>query len=306
MIRNFRNIASAILLSLCLGLLVSCQSSGISDDSVPSPTSDSESISADQQLLYQSSNVAVALIDDTNKNSHTIFEWATLTEEEAYTKNTVVITGTASNVRQAVVSYEYMDTSVSDNITIFDIQVSDVLACRSGSLEQGDLVTVGIGYNTDQYEEDLALIQEGESYLMFCYVAADQEDDPLELAEYVDYWICAPKDLFLEKVGDFYLSIDDFFSDVSGSLALVDDLHLTEEQIDALSEISADDVDAATAYIEKEFTDEPEALADALLVLKKRTEVNPGALWSLVNRSHLIECGKLEEYVRNTALAYAN
>ncbi len=44
--------------------------------------------------------------------------------------------------------------------------------------------------------------------------------------------------------------------------------------------------------------------ADALYVLKTRTMDNSTELWNLANRSYLISCDKLEEYVRDTALAY--
>lgn len=276
----------------CLVFLTACQSTTISE--IPP--------------LYKSTNVEVSLIDDTNTIKYANYEWSALTDEIAYTKNTVILSGVASNIRQATVAYEFMDTNVSDSITIFDIKVSDVLSCRSGSFQYDDLVTVGVGYNMNKYGEGLPIIEDGKSYLIFCYVAADKENDVLELAEYVDCWISAPKDLFLEKIGDYYLSID-YFSNVPEALNLVDCLTLTEEQITSLSSIAVDDTDAICAYIDeevmlgsKEF--DLKDVASALFVLKTRTIKNSSELWNLANRSYLISCIELEEYVRNTAFAY--
>ena len=283
-----------VFLACCSVLSTACQPSMVSDGS----------------SIYKSANVEVCLANNADAINYTYYEWANITDEKAYTKNTVIIAGVAANVREATVNYEYMDTDVSDSITIFDIEVSDVLACRSGNFKSGDIVTVGVGYNMDKYGEGLPIIAEGSPYLMFCYVAADKENDVLELAEYVDCWISAPKDLFLERVGDFYLSTD-FFSNVSEAHNLADYLNLTEKQIASLSTIAVDDTDAVDAYIDEkimigsEKTDMTE-FADALFVLKTRTMEKSTELWNLVNRSYLISCDELEKYIQDTALAYGD
>ena len=289
---KLKTIVITVLFALCSLLSTGCQSSLISDST----------------SLYQSPNVEVTIVDNADQIKYTHYEWATFTEDMAYTKNTVIITGVATNVRQANVNYEYMDTDVSDSITIFDVDVSEVLACRSGSIQEGDVITIGVGYNMDKYGEGLPIITEGASYLMFCYVAEDQENDVLELAEYVDCWISAPKDLFLERVGDFYLSID-FFSGLSDAQNLADYLNLTEKQIASLSTIAVANTDAVDTYIDEEIMLDSDRIdmnqfADALYVLKTRTMDNSSELWNLVNRSYLISCDELEEYFRDTALAY--
>ncbi len=289
---KLKTVVITILFVLCTVLSTGCQNSVISDNT----------------SFYKSPNVEVTIVDGADPIQYAHYEWATLTEDVAYTKNTVIITGVATNVRQATVNYEYMDTDVSDSITIFDVDISKVLACRSGSFQEGDTVTIGVGYNMDKYGEGLPIITEGASYLIFCYVAEDRENDVMELAEYVDCWISAPRDLFLERVGDFYLSID-FFSDVTEAQSLVDRLYLTEKQIASLSTITVSDTGAVDAYIDEEImlgSDETDMdeFADALYVLRTRTMDNSTELWILAKRSYLIPCDKLEEYVRDAALAY--
>lgn len=281
-----------VCFALCFLFLTACRSS-----TIPYSTS-----------IYHSPNVDVTLIQDTDTVQFINYEWAVLTDEMAYTKNTVILTGIASNVRQATVAYEYMDTDVFDNITIFDIEVADVLACQSGSFQPGDLVTVGVGYNRNKYGEGLPVIENGTSYLIFAYVAADQEQDPLELSEYVTCWISAPKDLFLEKIGDFYLS-NDYFSSALHSYLLADCLDFTEEEITALAGMSHHDISAVDAYVGemmvlKSKEPVPEEADVALLVLKNRTMEGSAELWNLVNSSYLIRCTELEDYIRNTTLQY--
>lgn len=287
-------IAAAALLAISCAFSAACQ----------------PAVTGERPSVYKSANVEVSLADDADVIRYADYYWSVLTEDMAYTKNTVILSGVASNIRPATVTYEYMGATVSDSITIFDIQISDVLACRSGSFRQGDVVTVGVGYNMNKYGEGLPIIKDGASYLIFCYVAADQENDLLELSNYLDCWISAPKDLLLERTGDFYLSID-FFSDVQGSLRLADCLNLTEAQVDSLSAIAVDNTDHVRAFIDEKIVrgSKEAALtkaADALLVLKTRTMRNSADLWNLANRSYLIGCSDLENHVRTTALAYGS
>lgn len=263
----------------------------------------------ESSAIYKSANVEVSALEGMSATNYTNYEWAVFTDDIAYTKNTVIITGVASNVQQATVAYEYMDTDVLDNITIFDIEISDVLSSRSGSFQQGDTITVGVGYNMNKYGEGLPIIESGKEYMVFCYVAADKENDVLELAEYIDCWVSAPKDLLLERVGDFYLSID-YFSDAPGSHGLLDYVETDEEEISLLSSISAGDADAASVYIDNDISagiqPNVEEAADALFVLWERTMDNSKGLWNLANRAYLIGCDELENYVRNTAQTYVD
>lgn len=260
-------------------------------------------------ILYQSDNVVVSLLEDCETTTYFHYEWATLSDEVVYTKNTVILTGVASNIRQATVSYEFMGQNAVDNITIFDIEVDEVLACRSGSYKQGDTVTVGVGYNMNTYGEGLPVIEEGKTYLIFCYVAADRENDVMELAQYVDCWISAPKDLFLEKVGSCYLSVD-YFSNVSSAITIAKQLNLTQKQVFSLSNLDANNTDAIKSFVNEEITTnlsaELEKFGEGLIVLKNRTMSHSGDLWSLTNRTYLIDGDELEGYIRNMALMYGN
>ena len=266
-------------------------------------------VGTDSNILYQSNNVEVSLLENSETTTYFHYEWATLSDDVVYTKNTVILTGVASNVRQASVSYKFMDQNVVDNITIFDIEVSDVLACRTGSYKQGDTVTMGVGYNMNTYGEGLPVIEEGKEYLIFCYVAAEKENDPLELKNYVDCWISSPKDLFLEKVGDCYLSVD-FFSNVSSANTLAKRLNLTQEQVFSLANLEIGNTEAIKSFINEKIitslSSECKNAGEGLLVLKNRTMNRSGDLWGLTQRVYLIESDELETYVRDMTLIYGN
>ncbi len=181
-------------------------------------------IGTDGNILYQSDCVTVTLLENDNDSTATTPEIIIPTVDVAYTKNTVILTGMVSNVRRATVSYKHMDTQIVEYITIFDVEVSDVLACRSGSYKQGDRITMGVPYLADGKTlscpgVDYPVIEEGKSFLIFCYVAADKENDPLELGKYLDCWISAPGTLFVEKSADAYLT-NEFFADVPGAMEL--------------------------------------------------------------------------------------
>jgi hypothetical protein len=287
---KFKTMSLILIILLCLVFITACKAK-----------------TDEEAYLYKSSNVEVSLNDNAGETEYVGYEWAALTDNVAYKKNTAAITGTVSNIRQVTVSYKYMGTDVSDNITIFDVEVSDVVYCRSDFVKQGDTVTVGVGYNMNSYGEGLPEIKDGTTYMMFCYPASETDNDALELAGYVDLWISAPKDLFLEKVGDYYLT-SDYFSNVPNAISLADTLDMNETQITALSTFAVENISAAKNYIDKDIlsgaeSDIPEA-PEALLVLKTRTAENSTRLWDVANRSYLIKAIDLEEYVRDKAMMY--
>ena len=249
--------------------------------------------------IYKSDKVEVTLLKDTGEIKPVDYEWAPVTDDIAYTKNNLIIVGEAANIRSAVIKYHYMDTDVSDQITIFDVKIQDVLSCSPDFVHSGDMITVGIGYNMNNYGEGLPIIEDGRSYMIFCYTVSENTNDVLELANYVDCWISAPKDLFVEKVGDYYLSID-YFSDTPGSLAVSGATHLTREQFTALFSEDRKDADSADPA---SIPLAPYVLT-ALQILYDRSLQQPEACWNLCDRAFLCPCSVLEDYVRNKALTY--
>lgn len=137
-------------------------------------------------------------------------DWAVLSEEEAYTKNTAILTGQVSDVRQEAISYTHLGAEVTDPITVFDLEITKVLVCREGSCLPGDVIRVAMSH--------LGKIEEGNSYLLFCYAVAGRED-AMRLEVYTDYWISAPKDLLIKQDGEYYLTTD-WFAEVPGAESL--------------------------------------------------------------------------------------
>lgn len=262
---------------------------------------------ADGSCLYRSANVEVTLIEDPDAVKYIDYEWFSLTDEVAYTKNSVIVSGTASNVRRAEVSYTFMDTAVTDPITIFDLTVSNVIACRSGAVSVGEKVTLGVGYNMQSYAEGLPVIEEGKEYLIFCYPSADKEDDVTELSKYTDLWISDPKHLLIEKAGDHYIATD-FFSGVPGAIKLCDSMVLSEEQILGLSKLDGKDMDAVYRCIEGTFTEDAPLRSDeaaaAAAVLCSRTMTGSSDFAAIFDATFIIGCSELEGYVRGRASAY--
>ncbi len=229
--------------------------------------------SAQNDVLFQSPNVTVMQVEEAATPNRVYYEWTPLTQESAYRKNTVILTGTAENVRPAVVKYRYMDTDVSDQITIFDVKIKNVLACHTDTFPDAPTITLGVGYNQNVYSEELPMITEGTDYLLFCYLTADQTDSPLELSAYVDGWISAPNALLCEKVGNAYLT-NDFFEDVPGACSLAEANSGVQTNADA---------------------------EEAVLTLNTRAASSVEALDALAKNYYLIDASTLEAFVSANA-----
>ena len=260
------------------------------------------------RTVYKSENVEVVAFDNVGPVIYVNTEWAAPPSyEKAFTENTVIFTGTVDGVREATVTYEYMGSTRSSEITIFDFAVVEIFSSRSASVNAGDTVTVGVGYNTCRYAEGLPFIKKGESYLIFCYPPAERENS-IEAENYLDFWIYDCRHLFLEKTGGSYLSVG-YFGDIPGASLIYECMSLTEQKIRNLSMFS-DSGNAANHYIDTAIApdadpDNPDA-ADALKLLRSRTAQNSSELLILLSDSYVIKSGDLEEFVREKAAEYGS
>jgi len=210
----------------------------------------------------------------------------------------------------ATVSYRFMDCNVIDNMTLFDVKVDKVLACNSDLFPNREFITVGVGYNTNNYSEDLPEISEGNQYLIFCYVAADIENDVRETSQYVDCWIGYPKDLLCERIDGYYL-VGDFFSDIPKAINLADSTGITEKDVETIMTFDQDD-DLGIRNLIKNTMDKSsiksffnnDVAVSSVLRLKERLSNNPNSLWQLINRYYLVEKTVFENYVRVIAESF--
>ncbi len=304
-------VAICCILAFCF--LSACQS-GLPD----AGTTDNNAESA-EGIIYKSDNVQVSLIDSAamSAGSSTSYEWLRLSQEDAYTKNTVILTGIVSNVRECVIDINGEDAAFLNNMTIFDVTVDEVLSCRSDAFPDRDVIRVGVGYNTVTYTSEIPQIKEGTSYLMFCYMACEDRNDTTESRNYVDCWISDVRDLFCEKVGDYYFT-NDYFSDLSSTGTLADTAGLTSLDI-SIGQSYWLNADALTVrkYFEEKVRSSPikdakmrEAALDALMVFHSRMKSNNKVSlstghWLDIASSYIIDRETLEEHVRATAAKYA-
>ena len=202
--------------------------------------SDNEYVSSFSELqaenletIYKSDNCEVVTFDYSGPIIPCYAEWAAPPSyENAFADDSVIMTGIAYNVRSAVVIRELMGAVVSTDITIFDFEVEEVLSNHSDSIKKGDVVSVGVAGNVHKYYLETPIVEEEKSFLIFCTLASEIHNS-MELSSYVDYFIGSNLYLFLERIGNSYLSIN-YFSDLSGALRI--------------SESKKDNQDAAEAY----------------------------------------------------------
>lgn len=304
------NLKKLLSIAICTGLLLmsSCHSVDNAQTEQCIITENESTVS--DAVIYKSKDVEVKNMDNPSEIQYIYSDWAEPpTYEEAFTNNSVILTGTAANVIPATVKYEYLGHTVSDKITIFDLSVEDVLYCRSETIRQGDIVTIGVLFNQSFYPEGIPLIEEGLTYMIFCYHASeDPANDIMELDRYVDCWIGDCLYLFLEKVGDSYLSIYSF-DDLPGALSVAECMNLTDEIIYALKNVP-NDKEYVSKYIENNIipnakTDNTD-VANALCVLKLRTMPKSNELRFLSDHAYVINCNELEVFVRSSAETYNN
>ena len=256
-------------------------------------------------LLYSSEKVSVSILDTLYDPQYVSYEYVTLTEHVAYTKNTVILTGIASNIREATVEYVYLGTNVTDHITIFDIAISSILSCNTDSFPQEKVVSVGIPYNMLTYGEGNPILQNGSSYLMYCYVTSDLENDVLELAEYVDCWVSDPLNLLIEQVGDCYFT-SNFFSNVPSAQQISAVFGPEDQNLEIIPSLESDSIDSFFQDISiNPSTDslDKETAISALKVLRSRVREQSTQWDYLCQNSFLINCEDLESFIQNKAIS---
>lgn len=310
-------VAICCILAFCL--LSACQSR--LPDASPA---DDKAGNADD-VIYESEAVKVSLIDNAAKFTDTSvdYEWMRLSQEEAYTKNPVILTGTVSNIRECFIEIKGREPTIFNNMTIFDVTVDEVLSCHSDSFPDRDVITMAVGYNSVTFVSELPQIKEGASYLMFCCMANDERNVIPESRNYVDCWIYDVHDLFCEKVGDYYLT-NDYFSDLSSTGSLADTAGITDMDI-SINQTHWLDADSRTARkcFEDIVSSSPlkdakmrDAALDALMVLHSRIRTGgrggeaegwalPSGGWLDIQVSYIINCKTLEDHIRAAAAKYA-
>ncbi len=294
-VNNMKTFYCKVLICLVLAasmMLVGCQSAKPEE----------------QGIVYQSPNVKVSLTKETG--FHFVdAELMPLTEERVFDRHTVILKGVVSNVKQVDVEYEFMEQHVVDPVTLFDLEVSNVLSCRSDRYPGTKKVSVGIPFYMRYFWAGAPIVKEGASYLLFCLVASDMEDDLLELSEYVDLWCMDPSRLLIEEMDGYYLLTSDFPAKTQEFYSLkqmTDEYPVLEHD---LSQLSVDRFDpmksAARSRLEELFTIYSvsnaqvgqDTLISALLLLRSRTD-SEYQIRCMLDSSYLARSDAFEEYVR--------
>ena len=250
-------------------------------------------------FIYQSDNVKVELLESPTEMYYAEYGRSSPTEDSAYGKNTVIIRGTISNIREARVTYWYEQFAfeATDEITLFDVTVSEVLHCRTKHYSDKQTVTVGFAYTAHEYAEGVPLLEEGKEFLLFAYAPEDREDDSMELAGYMDLWCRSAHYLMLEKVGTSYLTTG-FFAPASEGKSLAQELNLTESDVKYFAQLREDGERMQAFLDQRKNADGSNADAlTALIALRTLTKSNSPQLWAMTQDYYAINANELEAYI---------
>lgn len=145
-------------------------------------------------------------------------EWLPVTEEKAYTKNTVALVGRVLNPRTIAVTYQYDEREYTEYIPLFDLEIETVLYNHSGNLPVKKVITIGSCYEYYTVDQFQQIVEQDKVYLVYCYVltdsaSSDENTNLIEqdkLLEYFDCYVGMPNMLIVEKVSDQYLATEFF------------------------------------------------------------------------------------------------
>lgn len=155
----------------------------------------------DKTIIYRSDNISVKQVEYEERN-YVHSTRMGITADEAFAQHAVILSGTIRNVREAEVSYSYEGFTGESPITLFDVSASDVLFSSTNKIPKWGDLTVGVGFNSRMMDNEMPILEDGKSFLMFCLVTADMENDPLATKEYADLWVWYSDSLMFEQSDD--------------------------------------------------------------------------------------------------------
>lgn len=293
---KLKSLSLFLLGAVALLVLSSCANQ---TEAVPLSTSNIDNTSS----LYQSENVQVTLLEPAPQKNYNCYEWIDLHEETVFTKNSIIFSGNIQSIREAVVEYEFMDVSVKDNITLLEVDITEIIHNSSNIEFPSDTVTVGLPYNDYTYGEGLPILETGKSFLMFAYPTEGLENDSLELSGYTDLWLNTPNQLLIEEVEGKYIA-GSFFSNYLDSTTSISS-HLDIPELS--SEVSLNtNLTYALANMISSSAEDSTTLQTAIDLLSERINPNNSEdmLWALLSESHLIEKQDFEDIISDIAANY--
>ena len=210
----------------CIMILI-CSSCGEKSKVV----SDSKKEYAPGDVIYENDDVKVTVVEKNPGKVDAYYDWLPVTDEFVYDETTLIMSGKISNVREAIAEFTNEEYP-SNNITLYEITVSDVLYSAEGiSLSKGDIVTAGLSFNSYNLGYEFPIIENGKEFIMFCRVSANEY--PRYRIEYSDYWMSAPHVMMIEKVDNAYLA-HEYFKGASESSITLGDAYKIMSDNDAL------------------------------------------------------------------------
>ena len=221
-------IASVISVLVIAALVIGFTFSGTKDVDIP-----------EENVIYRSEDILVAKVDVAEPKVITQAQWTyTQLDEAIINGNTPVLAGTLTNVREATVHYTQTGISKESTITLFDLEVTDIVYKAGMTLAVGDTVTVGLDFSSHNWADGLPLLQVGKQFLLIGEKPETLSPHPLEIKDYTDLWITAPNVCMLEMFDQSCLVSEAFSSYLLDSARVTADSQ-APEQIAARQLLSA-------------------------------------------------------------------
>lgn len=253
----------------------------------------------DQSIIYKSDAVEVKKLLNTETNIRTHTEWAYIDEEMVYKNNGLIISGEIVSIQEAIIEYNRNEEIYTENITIFELNIDDVLYQKDGAVKQGDSLRLGYGFNSNNYSADLPAIDVGKEVIAFCYSTSTSYPHPLELSEYIDYWIGWPRDLLIEKADNSYIITSLFARSAEEAVQISSYLNINKDNAKEIA-----DAGSIEEAIRAVCLANPSSTRDVVEALRDRCNSDSAEMWRQTTNNYIIEDDQLEKLIAATAKQY--
>ena len=250
--------------------------------------------------IYKSESVSVTQIEK-RTTQYANYQYAPLTEEKAFNKDLIILTGTVSNIRYMEVEYREFGSPRTDHITLFDVKITQILQGKNTLKKNNSIVTMGIDYNFNNFSEGHTVVEDGKSYLIFCAPPKTDGTDYRERAKYVDYWIRYSQYLLIEQIGEYYLA-DGFFANyVPSTETIENEFKISTADAYEFGKMSIAQIRNSSAMKAMKNTSKEKAnvIEDVMSVIKERTRYGSAGVALAVSQNCLINCEALESAILN-------
>lgn len=124
---------------------------------------------------------------------HSETEWVSVEQISVHECCDLVVKGKVSNIHEVAISYNFMNSDVTDYGTVFDLTISKIY---QGSQDIGDTITVYLPWSSRNLPEEVPDVTDGSTYY---FLLMDSKKDTQGTSNFSDYYVRYAKAFMLQE-----------------------------------------------------------------------------------------------------------